>query len=86
MIKTCVSVAMSEIEPGVQNRGGRGFPAQPWQCLEGSIHLVTPFRGKQVHCENLISLLAYGCPSFRVGTCTAPKPDRDISQQTNVGT
>lgn len=42
MIKTRGFVAMYEIEPGVQNRGGRGFPAQPWQCLEGSIHLVTP--------------------------------------------
>lgn len=21
--------------------GGKGFPAQPWKCLEGSIHLMT---------------------------------------------
>lgn len=62
-----------------------GFPAQPWQCLEGSIHLMTSGESKFT-VENLFSLSACGCPSFRVGTSTTPKLDRDISQQTNVGT
>lgn len=86
MTKTHGSVAGSQIEPGVWNGGGKGFPAQPWQCLEGSIHLLTSSGESKFTVENLFSLPACGCPSSRVGACTTPKPDRDISQQTNVGT
>lgn len=65
---------------------GKGFPAQPWKCLEGSIHLMTSLGESKFTVRTYFHSQPEWLSLIQGGDLYNSQADRDISQQANVGT